>query len=429
MKNSSLLNPTDIFNFPPEWKKDKFYNLFRVIKETSDNVDSEDVLSLTQKGILKKDIESNKGQIAGSYSDYTKVIKGDLVFNPMDLISGWVDVVSDDGVISPSYLTFRPNLNKVNPIFISYIFQMLYLNRMLFNFGKGVASHDGFGRWSINEDVVLKTNIFIPKKNVQDDLVKYITKKMTIINKLIFNSGKKIKLLNEQKKSTTFQFVTKGLNTNIEFKDSGVEWIGKVPKNWMLCRIKTIAVVNSGNGFKVDLQGYSSGDIPFYKVSDTNLKGNEKYLSVSSNYISDELRKSNKFNMFDKNSIIFPKIGATLKLNKRRIATLPCCIDNNMAGISLRSNDNVEYFYHLMTLVDFNYYCSDGTIPAINNSQIETIPIVIPPVSEQEKIVKLLNSKLENIEKLIDIEQEKISKLKELKISYIFSAITGKVKL
>ena len=157
MTNFNTLNPTDIYDFPKHWKKNKFYNLFSVVKDISKNVDNEKVLSLTQKGIVIKDIESNKGQIASNYEKYTKVKLNDIVFNPMDLISGWVDIVKESGVISPSYLSFRPNENKVNPFFALFLFQTLYVNKMLFNFGKGVATHDGFGRWSISDDIIKKT--------------------------------------------------------------------------------------------------------------------------------------------------------------------------------------------------------------------------------------------------------------------------------
>ena len=112
MKNFNTLNPTDIFSLPNNWNKFKFYNLSSVIKEISKKIENEDVLSLTQNGIVVKNVESNKGQIAGSYEKYTKVTPNDIVFNPMDLISGWVDIVTQSGVVSPSYLSFRLDENN-----------------------------------------------------------------------------------------------------------------------------------------------------------------------------------------------------------------------------------------------------------------------------------------------------------------------------
>ena len=85
MKNFNTLNPTDIYNFPKNWERYKFYNLFSAVKDISKNVDNEAVLSLTQKGIVIKDIESNKGQIASNYEIHSKL--NDIVFNPMDQLA------------------------------------------------------------------------------------------------------------------------------------------------------------------------------------------------------------------------------------------------------------------------------------------------------------------------------------------------------
>ena len=192
-------------------------------------------------------------------------------------------------------------------------------------------------------------------------------------------------------------------------------------------KLKHIGHQKSGDGFKVELQGNLDGDFPFYKVSDTNIKGNEMYLSASNNYLNNKIIEKYRFHIFPKDTIIFPKIGAVIKLNKRRIAQRECCIDNNMMGLILSSKDIPEFVYFYMILVNFDLYCSDGTIPSISESQVGQIIFISPPISEQKNIISILIKKLTLQEKLISIEKRRAKTLIEYRQSLISSVVTGKV--
>ncbi len=141
------------------------------------------------------------------------------------------------------------------------------------------------------------------------------------------------------------------MKTYPEYKDSGIEWIGEIPKHWDCKHLKFLGVIKSGNGFKLELQGDEISSIPFYKVSDTNHVGNEKYLFKSNNYVSGEIVNRENFWLFPKGTIVFPKIGEVLKLNKRRILSIDGCIDNNMMGLTIKTEDSIDYVFTVMTLV------------------------------------------------------------------------------
>nr|AGQ19049.1 MedDCM-OCT-S30-C79-cds22 [Candidatus Actinomarina minuta] len=434
MKNFNTLNPTDIFSLPNNWNKFKFYNLSSVIKEISKKIENEDVLSLTQNGIVVKNVESNKGQIAGSYEKYTKVTPNDIVFNPMDLISGWVDIVTQSGVVSPSYLSFRLDENKANPLFILFQFQTLYVNRMLFNFGKGVATHDGFGRWTINEDTILKTNIYLPDLETQNRAIKYLQQKTKNIDTLVKKIQEKIELLKEQQTTLVNQFVTKGLDSSVEMKDSGVEWIGEIPKHWKLKKLKYISKVSLSS---VDRHEY-----------DDELKVNIcHYTDVYKNeYISNEtqLQKGTcSESEFQKFSLVDKDILLTKDSESPDDIGIPTFVkgtfENTVCGYHIAIvrifSDQIysEYIYRLIqskSSKDYFFTHSSGiTRFGLGKGSIENLVIPIPPLNEQIEIAKyieLISSKSTSISKKL---LKKISLLKDYRQSLISSVVTGKVKI
>ena len=209
------------------------------------------------------------------------------------------------------------------------------------------------------------------------------------------------------------------------YKSSGVEWIGDVPIDWDIIKIRRLGKLKSGNGFSENLQGREiGGDYPFYKVSDTNNPGNEIYLTHCNNYVTNEEFKENKWYLFETNSIIFPKIGMVLLMNKRRILKQPSFIDNNMMGFTPNSKILSKFSFYLFKQIDFKIYSSDGTVPSIGEGQISSIKVVLPPLQEQEQIVKYLDEKTTIIDKLISTKQRKVELLKEQRTTLINQVIT-----
>ena len=128
------------------------------------------------------------------------------------------------------------------------------------------------------------------------------------------------------------------------YKDSGVEWIGEIPSHWEILKFGYLGKLKSGSGFPEKLQGREfGGDFPFFKVSDTNNEGNGIEMSVSNNYVTKEEFETNNWTLFSENTIVFPKIGMGLLLNKRRILNQPSIIDNNMMGFT--PNKRIDHKY------------------------------------------------------------------------------------
>lgn len=215
----------------------------------------------------------------------------------------------------------------------------------------------------------------------------------------------------------------KGLKSNVEIKDSGIEWIGEIPKHWELKKVKTVYSTIGGSGFPDALQGREIGDYPFLKVSDIN--GASKTVGAAKNYITIDDVKSNRFKIVPKHSIIVAKIGEAMRKNHRKINTVECLIDNNLQAFVIKnSNLNLNYSYYYWRCVDMAWYDNNGTVPSLNNTLLLNSLILIPPLEEQRGIANYLDEQVGKIDKLIAEQKTTIEKWKAYKQSVIVEMVT-----
>ena len=195
---------------PEHWEVKPNKYLFKIQKRIAGTLGF-NVLSITQKGLRVKDIESNAGQMAQDYSKYQIVNIGDFAMNHMDLLTGWIDIAEVTGVTSPDYRVFEVRGEKVNKKYFLYLFQLGYKNRILFAFGQGAAQ---MGRWRLQSETFNTLKMPFPSIEEQQKIVSYLDIETGRIDNLIAKQEKLIELLEEQRKSIISHAVTKGLNPN-----------------------------------------------------------------------------------------------------------------------------------------------------------------------------------------------------------------------
>lgn len=205
------------------------------------------------------------------------------------------------------------------------------------------------------------------------------------------------------------------------YKDSGVEWLGEVPNSWNVVELKRVVKEHSGNGFPIELQGNEEGKIPFLKVSD--ISGELKSIQQSSNYVTEKVRKRNKWNLVPKNSLVTGKIGEALRKNHRKILLEDSIIDNNCIGIEAIKID-YSFNYYLHKIIDFEWFVNPGTIPSISVSKYKNFKICLPSINEQYAIVNFLDQKTSEIDQAIAIKEQQIALLNERKQIVIQKAVT-----
>ncbi len=160
---------------------------------------------------------------------------------------------------------------------------------------------------------------------------------------------------------------------------------------WHHVEMGNVANVVSGYGFPREHQGLTDEEFPFFKVGDMNLPGNEKCMTTIANTISGATLKKLKAKAFPKGTIIFPKIGAAIATNKKRVLTQPSVVDNNVMGIIPKSHINSWYLYYWMLQFDLRSVSNIGPVPSIRKTEVERIFVPLPPPSEQRRIVEILD--------------------------------------
>ena len=170
-------------------------------------------------------------------------------------------------------------------------------------------------------------------------------------------------------------------------RDFDADGLGSIPRKWWAVPLLTLGRWASGSGFPKREQGGKEGRYFFLKVSDMNLPGNEKFITTANNCIDGDAAKRMKAAIHPAGTIIFPKIGGAIATNKRRILTRGSAIDNNCLGITFSSHIDIEWAYLLMTYFDFTLYQVGTAVPALQQGTLATIPVALPPLAEQHRIV------------------------------------------
>lgn len=157
------------------------------------------------------------------------------------------------------------------------------------------------------------------------------------------------------------------------------------PKGWEMVAMGEVATVGSGSGFPIADQGHTVGDYPFYKVGDMNLPGNEERMDASRNYIDEATRARLRATAFPTGTVIFPKIGAAIATNKKRLLSRPACVDNNVMAVVPGDRILPVYLHGLFLHTDLSHFASDSNPPSIRKTAIEAWQIPVPPIETQAR--------------------------------------------
>jgi len=167
---------------------------------------------------------------------------------------------------------------------------------------------------------------------------------------------------------------------------------------WPMVPIGDLCEIQSGFGFPLSFQGDLTKSIPFLKVSDMNIPGNETYIRNWNNTVSKDDLSALHAKSAPPGTIIFPKIGAAIATNKKRILSVTSTFDNNVMGLIPSDRINSTYLYYLLKNIDISTWASDSSLPSMKKSFVEKVNIPLPPLEEQQAIV----DEIEGYQKIVD---------------------------
>ena len=415
---------TWIKNKPMNWKIHRVKNHFILTKNKTDSPEGYPILSLTMRGIIERDISSNEGQLPETYNGYNLLEKDDIVFNPMDLISGWVDCSPHQGLISPSYKVIRPTSSKVDIKFYTYYFQTHYKEKIFFPFGEGV--HYEY-RWGLGTETLKNFPIVVPPIHEQQQIVSFLDTKTSLIDSLIEKTQQKIELLKEKRTSIINEVVTKGLNPGVEMKNSGVEWIGEIPSHYQIGKLKHLCNENQRSLSNSTDPNY---ELNYIEISDVNSEG---VIGNSTPYIFSE-SPSRCRRIVQKGDVIVSTVRTYLKsigLIEEEVEDLIC--STGFSVLTPNKEINSKYLFYLLRtewFISMVITNSEGvSYPSIKSEKLMNIDVVFCEFSEQQQIVEYLDEQTQKIDKTISIEEKRIELIKEYRQSLISEVVTGKRKV
>ena len=362
-----------------------------------------------------------------------KLRKGDLVFLPSsetfeDLgVSSLIDFDDDDIVYSYHIIRFK-FLKEINHYFKKYLGNHNSIYNQFSSEGKGTT------RQIIGRNVFRNVVVVLPPLSEQEQIVKYLDDKTTQIDNLISITEDKIELLKQKRTSLINEVVTKGLNKNVELKDSGVEWIGEIPKNWIVKKLKNICDLSISSVDKHIIENERKVFVCNY----TDVYYNEfitKELELRVGSCS-EVEYSNF--LLSKDDVIITKdsesptdIGVP-SLVKDTLENVVCGYHLSIIKPRLESIKGGYLFRQLQTKRIRNYYevNSNGiTRFGLGKQSVLDTPIIVPPIEEQKIIIEYIDTETLKIEELISIEKRRVETLKEYRQSLISEVLTGKIKV
>ena len=410
---------------PEHWNIVRNKAVFQFIKSlVGEDSKKYKLLSLTLKGIILRDIESGKGKFPAEFNTYQKVKKNDLIFCLFDIdeTPRTIGISKHDGMITGAYDVARCNDKVSDSKFMYYYYLSVDEYKGLKPFYTGL-------RKVVRAETFMNIQLGLPPFKEQQQIAKFLDNATQKMDTLIQKQENLIKLLKEKRQAVISHAVTRGLNPDVKFKDSGVEWLGNVPEHWLIPKIKNMLSIPITDGPHETPEFLDVG-VPFVSAEAIS-KGHINFNKIRG-YISKEANKKYSQKYSPKiHDVYMIKSGATTGIT----AIVEERIDFNIWSplAVFRTNSKVNPYYLLNYLRSNNFqkavelYWSYGTQQNIGMNVLENLYMVVPPIEEQQKIASYLDDKTKKIDKLIKKATKSIKLLKEKRTALISAAVTGKI--
>ena len=411
-----------IGSVPSHWHLHTLYQLVRQVKNKNKDLQEQNLLSLSYGKIKRKDINTKDGLLPASFDGYNIIEAGDIVLRLTDLqndhTSLLVGQATERGIITSAYTTLRP-INLANSRYLYYLIHAFDLKKGFYGMGSGV-------RQGLNYDELKGLQIVIPSQTEQDAIATYLNEQCSKIDDLIQEAKGSIEDYKKWKQSLVFHAVTKGIDYSACMRDSGITWIGRVPCNWQIRKIKSGFVIYSGATPKSEKREYWNGDIVW--ITPADYKTEDKYVSEGRKMLTQEGYQSCGTSIVPSGSIIFSKRApvGTVAIN-----TVPLCTNQGCLSCVPTEDTDSEFFYYSMSVFteQFELFSSGTTFKEISASAFSDFLLPFPSVSEQREIAAYLRTKCAIIDALRKEKQDLIEELELYKRSLIYETVTGKRKV
>ncbi|MFS1417744.1 restriction endonuclease subunit S [Vibrio splendidus] len=384
------------------------------------NKPNETLLSVTQsQGVVPRTwVATRMVMPSGNLASFKFIKEGDFAIS-LRSFEGGLEYCYHDGIISPAYTVLKAKRSDLNKGYYKYLFKsQIFISELQTSI---VGIREGK---NISYEELQYSSLPIPRPEEQVAIANFLDKKTDQIDEAVAIKQQQIELLKERKQIIIQQAVTQGLAPNVPMKDSGVDWIGRIPKHWEVKRLKYVLTERNERS--------KTGEEPLLMMS--QIHG----LVVRADYHAKaEVAASNVDNkIVYKNDLVFNKLKAHLGVFFKSNIDFKGLVSPDYAVYQPKAY--IEDMRYLEVLFRNSKYIEQFVIRAtgiveglirLYTDDLFDIAVPIAPTNEQRAILKYIDVESKKYDIAIKLQQEQIEKLKEYKTTLINSAVTGKIKV
>ncbi len=412
---------------PKHWKLVRGKNLFK--KANRPVEEGSEVITCFRDG----EVTLRKNRRATGFTESLKEIgyqgikKGDLVIHVMDAFAGAIGVSDSDGKGTPVYnVCIARTPDTTNNYYFAYIVRVMAQTGYIQSLYRGIRERSSDFRFEVFANQPLP----FPPADEQAQIVRYLDAMTAKINKLIRAKKRQIALLQEQKQAIINQAVTRGLDPDVELKDSGIDWLGPIPKQWKLPHLAFFTTkIGSGKTPKGGAEIYQDSGVMF--IRSQNVYFNTLQTEDIS-YISPEMDATMSNTRVYYEDVLLNITGGSIGRCCVYREHMPANVNQHVCIIRCKKSLIIpDYLANvLFSHVGQNsiMFCqNEGNRESLTFPQIGAFCVPLPDLGEQNDILKYLAKKTKSIDVAIDKINQEIQIFSELKNSYISFVVTGQV--
>ena len=418
-----------IGEIPEGWEIVPVRSCFDEVRTKNTDGQEQNALQFKSGNIISKTNfnASMDDYVADTITNYTVVLPDTVMINGLNLNYDFkslrVALVKEKGVITSAYLAIFPDRKKISPQYATYLFKGYETKMAFHNMGAGIRKTLGYKEFK-NQPLLL------PSEKEQNKISAYLDSKCSHIDIMLSKIRSSIEEYKKLKQTVITQAVTKGVHGKREMKDSGVEWIGEIPKEWSVSPMKHFIDILPGYAFSSDDFCIEEG-IPLLRginVGVNEIRWDETVRwnhSISKQLESFFLKENDLVVGLDR-----PWISDGTRVAFIAKKDLPCLLLQRVCRIRTRCNFDIRWIYYWLSGSSFKDSLSTETtgisVPHISTKQIEQFIVAFPNLLEQTQVCNYLDAKCAEIDKLIAKKEQLIKELESYKKSLIYEVVTGK---
>jgi type I restriction enzyme S subunit len=413
-----------IGEIPEGWEIKRLGAILQERNEVNNPIQTTSILSLTNnRGVIPYSEKGNQGNKAkDDLTGYKIAHIGDIVLNSMNVIIGSVGLSNYYGAVSPVYYMLFPRNNiETNIQYYNYLFQTTAFQQSLRGYGNGILEI----RMRIQMQKLKTVLLPVPTFLEQSNITVYLDASLSKLNILLSKIRSSIEEYKKLKQAVITQAVTKGVRGEREMKDSGVGWIGAIPKDWEIKRLKSFCTIVDCKNRTPDV--FPDGKYTVVRttcIKDCSFSYEGSYQTDTTNFKAWTLKgQPHKGDIFFTREA--PVGEACLVPNADNL-----CMGQRVMFFRPEDNSDARYImYSIYGPLVREYIASKNsgsTVGHLKLGQVACIPIFYCPPLEQKEIADYLDAKCAEIAGLIAKKEQLVKELENYKKSLIYEVVTGK---